>query len=186
MFEPLADVERTAMRLLLVLILLIAPFAKASILPLAPPEGLRITVSISCDFQQRWWEATLYPDPVPALPLEVRWRTPGMRDSQPRDIVRSLNPEERETLYALGRAAFDDFELDRRPPLLGDADANTWLGSRTLSLSALILDRDLGRVDRIDLALDMLPGRALPEDVRQLVTALSRQATPIDMDLDCR
>lgn len=174
------------MRLLLALILLTAPLAKGSILPAAPPEGLRITVSISCDFQQRWWEATLYPHPATALPLEVRWRAPGMRDDKPRDTLRSLKPDERQTLYALGRAAFDDFQLDRRPPLLGDADAGTWLGSRTLSMSALILDSALGRVDRIDLALDLLPGRALPEDVRQWVEALSRYATPIDMNLDCR
>jgi len=174
------------MRLLLALILLTAPLAKASILPLEPPEGLRITVSISCDFQQRWWEATLYPDPATALPLEVRWRAPGMRDSQARNILRSLNPEDRQTLYALSRAAFDDYQLDRRPPLLGDEGADPWFGSRTLTLSALILDRMLGRVDRIDLALDMLPGRALPEDVRQLLDALSRQATPIDPHLDCR
>lgn len=174
------------MRLPLALILLMTPLAQASILPLQPPEGLRITVSISCDFQQRWWEAALYPDPGTALPLEVRWRSPGMRDSQPRDLLRSLNPEERQALYALSRAAFDDFQLDRRPPLLGDADAGPWFGARTLSMSAQILDGMLGRVDRIDLALDILPGRALPEDVRHLVEALSRHATPIDMNLDCR
>lgn len=174
------------MRLLPALILLFAPLAESGILPAAPPEGLRITVSISCDFQQRWWEATLYPHPAAGLPLEVRWRAPGMRGREPRDQLRSLNPDERKTLYELSKAAFDDFRLDRRPPLLGDPDAGPWLGSRTLSLSALILDSALGRVDRIDLALDMLPGRALPEAVRELVDALSRQATPIDTDLDCR
>ena len=174
------------MRLLPALILLMASITEASILPAEPPEGLRITVSISCDFREQWWEATLYPHQATALPLEVRWRAPGMRGSQPRDLQRSLNPEQRDALYALSRAAFDDFQLDRRPPLLGDEDAGPWLGSRTLSLSALILDRALGRVDRIDLALDMLPGRALPEDVRELLDALSRQATPIDTRLDCR
>ncbi|MCC5887655.1 MAG: hypothetical protein JJT88_14570 [Gammaproteobacteria bacterium] len=174
------------MRLLPALILFLMPWGTASILPAEPPEGLRITVSISCDFQQRWWEATLYPHPGTGLPLEVRWRAPGMRGHQPRDLVRSLNPDQRQILYDLSRAAFDDFQLDRRPPLLGDPDAGPWLGSRTLSLSALILDHALGRVDRIDLALDMLPGRALPEEARQLVDALSRLATPIDTNLDCR
>lgn len=174
------------MRLLPTLILLVAPLTQAGILPETPPEGLRITVSISCDFHERWWEATLYPYQGTALPLEVRWRAPGMRSRQPRDLTRPLSPDQRQALYAVSRAAFDDFQLDRRPPLLGDPDADPWLGPRTLSLSALILDNVLGRVDRIDLALDMLPGRALPEAVRQLMAALSRQATPIDTNLDCR
>lgn len=174
------------MRLLPALLLLVAPLGTAGILPQQPPQGLRITVSISCDFQQRWWEATLYPHPDTALPLEVRWRAPGMRGHQPRDLARSLSPEQRQTLYEVSRAAFDDFQLDRRPPLLGDPDAGPWLGSRTLSLSALILDHALGRVDRIDLALDILPGRALSAEVRQLLAALRGLASPIDPDLDCR
>lgn len=174
------------MRLLPALLLILTTWGHAGILPAQPPEGLRITVSISCDFEQRWWEATLYPHPQTGLPLEVRWRAPGMRGHQPRDLSRALNPQQRQTLYDLSRAAFDDFQLDRRPPLLGDPDADPWLGSRTLSLSALILDRSLGRVDRIDLAVDMLPGRALSDPVRVLLAALTPLATPIEADLDCR
>lgn len=172
------------MRTVLSMALLVALPLHASVLPEAPPEGLRITVSVSCDFEQRWWEATLYPNST--LPLEVRWRAPTMRGSQPRELVRDLTPELRATLYELSRRAFDDFRLDRLPPLLGDPDAGPWLGSRTLSLSALILDGGLGRVDRIDLAIDLLPGRALFEDARNLLTRFEGLASPIDPNLDCR
>lgn len=164
--------------------LLLALPAQAGILPEVPPEGLRITVSISCDFEQRWWEATFYPSS--SLPLEVRWRAPTMRGAQPRELVRDMSSEVRAELYRSARAAMDDFRLDRRPPLLGDPDADPWFGSRTLSLSALILDSGLGRVDRIDLAIDLLPGRALYQDARELLAGLARLATPLDPDLDCR
>lgn len=156
----------------------------ASILPEQPAAGLRITVSVSCDFQQRWWEANLYPGSE--LPLEVRWRSPGMRGTQPRDLVRTLTEAQRARLYQASRAAFADFQLDRRPPLLGDPDAEPWLGPRTLTLSALILDSVLGRVDRVDLAIDLLPGRALGEPLQALLADLSRKASAIDLNLDCR
>ncbi len=172
------------MRVPFVLALFLALPVQASILPEVPPEGLRITVSISCDFEQRWWEAAFYPSS--SLPLEVRWRAPTMRGAQPREQIRDLTPDARDELYRSARAAFDDFRLDRRPPLLGDTDADPWYGSRTLSLSALILDAGLGRVDRIDLAIDLLPGRALYADARALLDHLGRLATPLNPNLDCR
>lgn len=184
MLQQMTPAVEDAVRTLLLLALLVSLPLHASVLPEEPPEGLRITVSISCDFEQRWWEATLYPNSN--LPLEVRWRAPTMRGSQPRELVRDLTPELRATLYNLSRKAFDHFRLDRMPPLLGDPEAGPWLGSRTLSLSALILDGGLGRVDRIDLAIDLLPGRALFEDARNLVAGLAGLANPVDPNLDCR
>ena len=61
----------------LALLCLLPAVAGADLLPEVPSPGLRITVSVSCDFEDRWWEATLYPGSD--LPLEFQ---AGSRDAR--------------------------------------------------------------------------------------------------------
>ena len=166
------------------LLLLQPTSVTGGILPEAPPPGLRLSLSVSCDFQDRWWELTFYPETT--LPLEVRWRRPGMATGRVHDLTRDLNASRQRELYDLARAAFGEFRLDRPPPLLGDGTAGAWMGPRTLTLSGQILDGQLGRVDRVDLAMNLIQGRPLPPNTEALVAAFARHARPVTLDLDCR
>lgn len=144
-------------------------------LPEEPSEGLRITVSVSCDFDERWWEATLYPGST--LPLEFQ--------AGERATDRRIDAETRAALYALARQAFEEFRLDRRPNFQGPGAERRWTGERTITLTALTLDDELGRVDRAELALDVMRGRALPPATLRLVDQIAGYSRLADLELRC-
>ena len=164
--------------------LLLAVPGAALVLPESPPKGLRLTASVSCDFEERWWEATLYPGAE--LPLEVRWMEPGMFGGRERTRSRRLDDAQRAELFALARAAFASFSLRPRPPVATPGTQRPWTGDRTLSLSAQVLDAELGRVDRVDLAFDLIPGRLLPDAAEAFVEGLAEHAPNLTLELDCR
>ncbi|MEE4360208.1 MAG: hypothetical protein V2I63_01655 [Pseudomonadales bacterium] len=157
--------------------------AEAAVLPETPPPGLRITASVACDFQDRWWEATFYPGAN--LPLEVRWRAPGTFGDRPREVTRPADPEMRDALYGHARGIFDGFVLRDRPLRVTPGTERPWTGDRTLNFSALVLNEGLGRVDRIDLAIDMIPGRALAAPITAFIDALAEEARQVTLELDC-
>ena len=145
------------------------------LLPTVPSEGLRITVSVSCDFQNRWWEATLYPGSD--LPLEFQ--------AGERSNTRRIDPNVRAALYEKAIAAFAGFRIDRRPQFQGPGADRPWTGERTITLSAMTLDDELGRVDRIELDIDVMRGRALPEAALALVDDVAIHSRLADFELDC-
>lgn len=147
----------------------------AEMLPETPSAGLRVTVSVSCDFTDRWWEATLYPGA--ALPLEFQ--------AGARSAARRIDPEARAALYALARHAFDEFRIDRRPRFQGPGAERPWTGERTITLTALTLDDELGRVDRVEFDIDVMRGRALPEATLQLVDEIAEYSRLADLALRC-
>lgn len=152
-------------------------------LPEQPSDGLRITVAVSCDFEDRWWEAALHPGAL--LPLEFRSRTPGMFGNRDRDTQYALDSEARGALYALIRAAFAGFSVDRRPDFSGPGSNRPWTGERTITLAALVLDDELGRVDRVELAVDVIRGRSLPAATLALVDAVAAFDARASLELDC-
>jgi hypothetical protein len=165
-------------------VLFLAVPGAAVTLPEPPPPGLRLTASVTCDFEERWWEATLYPGAE--LPLEVRWMEPGMFGGRERTQSRRLDDAQRAELFALAREAFASFTLRPRPPVATPGTERPWTGDRTLALSAQVLDAELGRVDRVDLAFDLIPGRRLPEAAVALVEGLAEHARQATLELDCR
>lgn len=176
---------RSALRgvaLLLAVVSVVAP-ARAASLPEQPSSGLRLTVSVSCDFEERWWEAALHPGAQ--VPLEFRSRTPGMIRNRERETQHPLQPAQRAELYALARAAFDGFSVDRRPDFTGPGSDRPWTGERTITLAALVLDDELGRVDRMELAIDVIRGRSLPAATLALVDAVAGFDGRASLELDC-
>lgn len=162
-------------RAALLLCLLAPAVTLGEMLPEVPSEGLRVTVSVSCDFADRWWEATLYPGAE--LPLEFQ---AGERSND-----RRIDPNVRAALYALARRAFDEFRIDRRPRFQGPGAERPWTGERTITLTALTLDDELGRVDRVELAIDIMRGRALPAATLELVDEIAEYSRLADLELRC-
>ncbi len=156
--------------------------AASAPLPAHPPTGLRLSFSLSCDFEKRWWEAVLYPDQPTAL--TVRWFAPSLFSDEPQQRERTLTAAEGEALYENARALLDTVSL------AWDADSASppgpWLGHRTFSLSAQRLDERLGRVDRLDYSLDLHPGRPLPPLLIALGETLHARDRRLSLDLDCR
>lgn len=159
----------------LALLCLLPTVAGADLLPEVPSAGLRITVSVSCDFEDRWWEATLYPGSD--LPLEFQ---AGSRDAR-----RRLDPNARADLYARALEAFAEFRVDRAPRFGGPGADRKWTGERTITLSAMTLDDELGRVDRVEFDIDVMRGRALPEATLGLVDALANYTRLAELEIDC-
>lgn len=159
----------------LLLCLAAGPAAARDLLPPEPSEGLRITVSVSCDFRDRWWEATLYPGSN--LPLEFQ--------AGERSATRRIDPNVRSDLYEKAIAAFAGFRIDRRPRFQGPGAERAWTGERTISLSAMTLDDELGRVDRVEMDIDVMRGRALPEATLTLVDDIAVHSRLADLELDC-
>ena len=161
---------------------LLAAAADSAPLPTHPPTGLRLSFSLSCDFEKRWWEAVLYPDQPTTL--TVRWFAPSLFSDEPQQRERTLTAAEGEALYENARRLLDTVSL------AWDADSATppgpWLGHRTFSLSAQRLDERLGRVDRLDYSLDLHPGRALPPLLSALGETLHAKDRRLSLDLDCR
>lgn len=147
----------------------------AELLPEVPSPGLRITVSVSCDFTERWWEATLYPGSD--LPLEFK--------AGPREAQRRLDPSTRADLYARAIEAFAEFRVDRAPRFIGPGADRRWTGERTITLSAMTLDDELGRVDRVAFDIDVMRGRALPAATLELVDALSNFTRLAELEINC-
>jgi hypothetical protein len=158
--------------------------ADPDFLPAAPSAGLRVTVSVGCDFDDRWWEVALQPGTD--LPLEIRTRSPRMFGARERTSERSIEPAVRDALYGLVREAFAEFRIDRAPDFSGPGADRAWTGERTISLAAMVLDDELGRVDRIDLAIDVMRGRSVPAATLALIDALAEQTGAATLDLDCR
>lgn len=156
----------------------------SSLLPATPSPGLQVTVSVSCDFEDHWWEASLHAGAD--LPLELRSHSPGMFRARDRQSRQRLDPDERAELYRLARAAFDGFRIDRRPDFSGAGSGRPWTGERTITLSAMTLDDELGRVDRVELAIDVMRGRSLPPAALALVDAITAQQASASLELDCR
>lgn len=176
---------RQALRILVLLLAITGTVATArtGALPEEPSAGLRITVAVSCDFEERWWEAALHPGS--GVPLEFRSRTPGMLGTRDRESQRALEPTQRTELYALARAAFAGFSVDRRPDFSGPGSDRPWTGERTITLAALVLDDELGRVDRVELAIDVIRGRGLPAATLALVDAVAAFDRRASLELDC-
>jgi hypothetical protein len=176
---------RPAARSLLVLLAImgVATTARTAVLPDQPSAGLRVTVSVGCDFEERWWEAALHPGS--GVPLEFRSRTPGMLGNRDREAQRALSPDERAELYGLVRAAFEGFRVDRRPDFTGPGSDRPWTGERTITLAALVLDDELGRVDRAELAIDVIRGRSVPVATLALVDAVAAFDSRASFELDC-
>ena len=167
--------QRTALLLGLGFAFALTPAARADVLPEVPSQGLRVTVSVSCDFADRWWEATLYPGAE--LPLEFQ---AGARTAK-----RRIDPNARSALYGLARRAFAEFRVDRRPRFQGPGADRPWTGERTITLTALTLDDELGRVDRIELDIDVMRGRALPEATLALIDEIAEYSRLADLALRC-
>ncbi|MBL6715604.1 MAG: hypothetical protein ISQ03_04470 [Pseudomonadales bacterium] len=161
---------------------LLAANADGTPLPAHPPAGLRLSFSLGCDFEKRWWEAVLYPDQPTTL--TVRWFAPTLFSDEPQQRPRTLTAAEGQALYDNARALLDTVSLawDADPA----APPGPWLGHRTFSLSAQRLDERLGRVDRLDYSLDLHPGRSLPPLLATLGAALQAQDRRLDLELDCR
>ena len=156
-------------------IVLLPTCAWAELLPEVPSPGLRITVSVSCDFAERWWEATLYPGSD--LPLEFK---AGSREARRRLESRVLAD-----LYAKAIEAFAEFRVDRTPLFAGPGADRRWTGERTITLSAMTLDDELGRVDRVAFDIDVIRGRALPEATLDLVDTLSSYSRLATLEINC-
>ena len=169
--------------LTLVTALLATSASARDLLPDTPTQGLRITIGVACDFEDRWWEAALYPGA--ALPLEFRAEDFVGSRRRERTNEASLTPTDRERLYALAVRAFDEFRIDRRPDYGGTGADRPWSGERTITLAAMTLDDELGRVDRVEIAIDVLRGRGLPEPALELVEAIADRSRLARLDLDC-
>lgn len=164
-------------------LLLAGAQSRADWLPQTPSAALRVTVSVGCDFEERWWEVALQPGTE--LPLEIRTRSPGMFATRERSLERSIEPAVRAELYGLARDAFAEFRLDREPEFTGPGTDRVWTGERTITLAAMVLDDELGRIDRIDLAIDLMRGRSIPPRTLALIDLLETQAAPAELALDC-
>jgi hypothetical protein len=163
-------------------LLCLTPGGLGAPLPTIPPEGLRLSFSLSCDFETQWWEAVFYPEDGDTL--TVRWLTPSLFSDEPQQRPRALSVPQQQALYAHGRdllnaasLSWEDDALDTEGP---------WLGHRTFTVSAQRLDHRLGRVDRLDYNLDLHPGRPLPAALEALAAILKTIDRRLRFSLDCR
>ena len=176
--------SKYARRLLLFATLLWCPQALASLLPETPGEGLLVTVTLACDFTDRWWELTFFPGRETALEL----RSQGLRRLGPDEAVSELRIPfiQRTRLYTAARRTFADFRIETHPTLDPELARERWLGEKTLTLAAMVLDEDLGRVDRAELAFDVMQGRHLRDSTAALMTAVGEIIGARATQLDCR
>ena len=159
-----------------------APGSQSAPLPEHPPEGLRLSFSLACDFETQWWEAVFYPED--GATLMVRWLTPSLFSDEPQQRTRPLSVPQQQALYAQGRDLLGTASLrweDDTPSAEGP-----WLGHRTFTVSAQRLDHRLGRVDRLDYNIDLHPGRPLPPTLEALASTLKTVDRRLRFSLDCR
>ncbi|HSG88490.1 MAG TPA: hypothetical protein VLA56_04710 [Pseudomonadales bacterium] len=162
---------------------LAATGAEADLLPETPSAGLLITVTVNCDFEDRWWEATLHAGAT--VPLEFRTRTRRMFGGRERQSTVAIDGTTRAELYALARRAFEDFRIDRKPDFTGPGSDREWTGERTVTLAALVLDDELGRIDRVEMAIDVMRGRSLPPASLALVDAIGALEKDAGLEFEC-
>ena len=163
-------------------LLCLAPGSLSAPLPEHPPEGLRLSFSLACDFETQWWEAVFYPED--GATLTVRWLSPSLFSDEPRQRTRSLSVPQQQALYTQGRDLLGTASLsweDKTPSAEGP-----WLGHRTFTISAQRLDHRLGRVDRLDYNIDLHPGRPLSPTLEALASTLKAVDRRLRFSLDCR
>lgn len=163
-------------------LLCLAPGGLAAPLPELPPAGLRLSFSLSCDFETQWWEAVFYPEDGDTL--TVRWLTPSLFSDEPQQRPRALSVPQQQALYAHGRDLLNAASLSWEDDALNAE--GPWLGHRTFTVSAQRLDHRLGRVDRLDYNLDLHPGRPLPAALEALAAILKTIDRRLRFSLDCR
>ena len=163
-------------------LLCLTPGSLGAPLPEHPLAGLRLSFSLSCDFETQWWEAVFYPDN--GNTLTVRWLSPSLFSDEPRQRSRPLSLAQRQALYDHGRDLLGDASLSWQDDAL--SSEGPWLGHRTFTVSAQRLDERLGRVDRLDYNIDLHPGRPLPAALKTLATTLKAIDRRLRFSLDCR
>lgn len=163
-------------------LLCLAPGGPAAPLPEHPPEGLRLSFSLACDFETQWWEAVFYPEDGDTL--TVRKLTPSLFSNEPQQRPRPLSVPQQQALYAHGRDLLGAASLSWEDDALNIE--GPWLGHRTFTISAQRLDHRLGRVDRLDYNIDLHPGRPLPAALEALAATLKTIDRRLRFSLDCR
>lgn len=163
-------------------LLCLAPGTLGALLPEHPPEGLRLSFSLSCDFESQWWEAVFYPED--GATLTVRWLAPSLFSEEPQQRTRPLSLPQQQALYAQGRDLLSAASLSWQDDV--ESAAGPWLGHRTFTISAQRLDHRLGRVDRLDYNIDLHPGRPLPPNLEALARTLKAADRRLRFSLDCR
>lgn len=174
-----------------------------ALLPEAPPDGLRLELTLECDFTEHFWNAVIFYDRL--YPVDLRFRLPARVFERTRAIARDVSFEDRLILYRAVRDFVGRYRLgagvrtrpdpppgapgvDVRPRSGAPEGAEAvpaYVAERTLTISMLTVREGLGRVDELVLALDLTDARAVPAGLPELAAALTAIDRRLGMDLGC-
>lgn len=133
-------------------------------------------MTLACDFDDDFWDATLlYGTPGP---LNLNYRD-GMRHERRRNLM--VTPAERLQIYADVRDLLAGFQLGE----WSETAKPSKRGEITFTVSVLLIKPGVGRVDSVDLAIDLTQGRPIPARVRRLLATLTGVDRRMSMKLDC-
>ncbi|MEE9255110.1 MAG: hypothetical protein V3U43_09250 [Pseudomonadales bacterium] len=146
------------------------------LLPESPTDGLQVTMTLSCDFDDDFWDvALLYGT---AGPLNLSYRDRNRRERR-RNLI--VTVDERLEIYARVRQLLTGFQLGE----WSETEQASQRGELTFTVSVLLIKPGVGRVDSVDLAIDLTEGRPIPTTVRRLLDTLSEIDRRMRMNLTC-
>lgn len=146
------------------------------LLPESAPDGLQITLTLSCDFDDDFWDATLlYGADVP---MNLSYRD-AMRHERQRNVI--VTAHERAAIYRQVRDLLSGFQLGE----WSDTEEASDQGELTFTVSVLLIKPAVGRVDSVDLAIDLTEGRPIPARVRELFEVLDDVDRRMRLNLKC-
>jgi hypothetical protein len=146
------------------------------LLPDSAPDGLQITLTLSCDFDDDFWDVTLlYGADVP---MNLSYRD-AMRRERQRNLI--VTADERAEIYRRVRELLSGFQLGE----WSDTEEASDQGELTFTVSVLLIKPSVGRVDNVDLAIDLTEGRPIPARVRRLFDVLGDVDRRMRLNLKC-
>lgn len=164
-------------------LLLVCVGVRAEVLPQSPPAGLRLELSLECDFSEHYWRAIIHFDRP--IPVDIQLRKPAFMFERSRNYVRELPAAGKAELYAAVRELIGAWQLGAQPggesgPLQGGRTRE-----RTLHVGLLTVLTGVGRVDELHLAIDLSADRRLGPGGERLQRALTELDRRLDLDMNC-
>jgi hypothetical protein len=146
------------------------------LLPQNAPSGVQITLTLACDFDDDFWDATLLYGS--GGPLSLSYRDAFGRERS-RNLI--LTADERLEIYRRVRDLIAGFQLGE----WSDTDQISERGELTFTVSVLLIKPGVGRVDAVDLAIDLTEGRPIPARVQSLLETVAEVDRRMRLNLKC-